>query len=231
MLHLQTVTPTLLKIIRTVSGEPYFQAFRLVGGTALSLQLGHRMSVDADFFSNESFDKEEAATILFHLLPGFLLLKKSAHGFAGTYEGVKLDVYTWGAPFLLPPVETKDIRMADLRDIAALKLEAITNRKEEKDFRDVHALLQRFSMAELIAFFKDRYPHHNPKMLTDHLLAAPFVERDLSIRLFSEVSWEKLTSDIVQAVGDFYEEKRKQRAAMEEERLRQRLEAIPKRKE
>ncbi len=53
MLHFQTVAPTLLKIIQTISAEPFFQSFRLVGGTALSLQLGHRMSVDADFFSTE----------------------------------------------------------------------------------------------------------------------------------------------------------------------------------
>ncbi len=231
MLHFQTVTPTLLTIIRTVSEESFFQPFRLVGGTCLSLQLGHRMSVDADFFANEPFDKEEATAILARLLPGFLLLKKSAHGFAGAFEGVKLDLYTWGAPFLLPPIEVEGIRMADLRDVAALKLEAITNRKEEKDFRDVHVLLQRFSLAELIDFFREHYPHHNPKMLTDHLLAAPFVERDLSIPLFTEVSWEKLGADIVQAVGDFYEEKRRQREELEAERLRQRFEEIQKRKE
>ncbi|MEK7253785.1 MAG: nucleotidyl transferase AbiEii/AbiGii toxin family protein [Bacteroidota bacterium] len=230
MLYFQTVTPALLKIITAVSAEPFFQHFRLVGGTSLSLQLGHRMSVDADFFTNEDFDKEEAAALLARLLPGFLLLKKSAHGFAGAFEGVKLDIYTWGAPFLLPTVEIGGIRMADLRDVTALKLEAITNRKEEKDFRDVHALLQRFSLAELITFFKERYPHHNPKMLIDHLLAAPFVERDLTIPLFVEVSWEKLGADIVQAVGDFYEQKKKEREQQEEERLRLRFEEIRKTK-
>lgn len=50
MLHLETVSPALLKIIKAVSDEPMFQDFRLVGGTALSLQLGHRTSVDAEFF-------------------------------------------------------------------------------------------------------------------------------------------------------------------------------------
>jgi predicted nucleotidyltransferase len=53
-------------------------------------------------------------------------------------------------PFLLPPIETEDIRLAALPDIAALRLEAITNRKEEKDFRDVHTLLQQFSLEELL---------------------------------------------------------------------------------
>ena len=230
MLHLQTVTPALLNIIRTISAEPFFQPFRLVGGTGLSLQLGHRISVDADFFSNKAFDQEEAMVVLSRILPGFLLLKKSAHGFAGIHEGVKIDLYTWGMSFLLPPTEAEGMRLAALPDVAALKFEAIINRKEEKDFRDVHALLHRFSMAELIGFFQERYPHHNPKMLTDHLLAAPFVERDLTIPLFTQITWEQLCTEIVRAVGNFYEEKRKYREEVEKERLRQRFDEIQKRK-
>ncbi len=231
MLHLEAVTPTLLKIIRAVSAELLFQKFRLVGGTALSLQLGHRMSIDADFFSNEDFDKDAATNLLSSTLPGFMVLRKSAHGFAAMYEGVKLDLYTWATPFLLPAVESDGVRMADLPDIAALKLEAITNRKEEKDFRDVHALLMRYKLAELIRFFKERYPNHSPRILTDHLLAVPYVERDPTIRVFAADSWEKIGSDIVQAVTSFYEEGARERARQEEARLQQRLDEIKKRKD
>lgn len=230
MLHLETVTPTLLKIIRAVSAEPLFEKFRLVGGTALSLQLGHRMSIDADFFSNEDFDKDAATNVLSSILPGFMVLRKSLHGFAAMYEGVKLDLYTWATPFLLSPVESDGIRMADLPDIAALKLEAITNRKEEKDFRDIHALLLRYNFADLIRFFRERYPNHSPRILTDHLLAVPFVEQDPTIRVFTVDSWEKIGSDIVQAVTSFYEEGARERAMREEAHLQQRLDEIKKRK-
>ena len=228
MLYFQTVTPTLLKIIRAVSGEPSLRDFRLVGGTALSLYLGHRKSVDADFFSNKDFDKDEANIVLSRLLPGFMVLRKSAHGFAAMYEQVKMDMYTWQMPFLLPAVETDGIRMAALPDIAALKLEAVSNRKEEKDFRDIHALLQRFSLAELLGFFRERYPNHSPRIVTDHLLAAPFVERDPTIGLFSSDPWEIIGADIVGAVTAFYEESTRNRARLEEERLRQRLDNLKK---
>lgn len=231
MLHFQTVTPPLLSIIRAFCKETFFAKFRLVGGTALSLHLGHRMSVDADFFSNEAFEKEEAIEHLTRILPGLVVLKKSAHGFAATQQGVKIDVYTWGTPFLLPVIEEESIRMADLPDLAALKLEAITNRKEEKDFRDVHALLQKFNLSELAGFFSERFPQHNLKILTDHLLAAPFVERDLTIPIFNEISWERLTKEIVQAVEIFYQEKLAKKAALEADRLRQRIEAAKKKKE
>lgn len=219
-----------MNIIRSISSAPFFQNFRLVGGTALSLQLGHRMSIDADFFSNEIFDQTEAMNVLSKILPGFMLLKNSSHGFAGMHKGIKIDIYTWGTLFQLPAFQTENIRMAALPDISALKMEAIINRKEEKDFRDVHALLQVFSMAELISFFQERYPHHNAKMLTDHLLAAPFVERDMSISVFTQISWEQLSSDIITAISSFYDEKKTQRELVEQERLRQRLEALKKNK-
>jgi hypothetical protein len=230
MLHIETVTPPLLNIIKKICSEPFFQPFRLVGGTALSLELGHRMSVDADFFTNETFDKEEAIRIMNALFPNFMVLKSSLHGFAATYQNVKIDIYTWGVPFLLPATETEGLRMADIRDIAALKLEAIIQRKEEKDFRDIYALLKRFSLAELINLFKERYPHHNSKMLTDHLLAASYVERDLSILLFDDTSWEQIGFTIEKSVRDFYETMRFQKENEENERLRKRIEDIQKRK-
>ena len=231
MLHLQTVTPTLLKIIRAVCAAPFFQNFRLVGGTALSLHLGHRQSVDADFFSNENFETEEAFRVLSEILPSFTILKQSAHGFAAMYEGVKLDIYTWGAPFKLPPIEKEGIRMADLPDVASLKFEAIINRKEEKDFRDIYALLQRFSLEQLLGFFHQRYPHHSMRVPTDHLLAAPYVERDTSIVLFQKLEWEELSSAIVEAVRYYYEEKKRKKEELEFERLQKRMEQVKKKKE
>lgn len=226
MLHLETVTPTLLKIIQTICSEPFFDKFRLVGGTGLSLQLGHRQSVDADFFSNEAYSQEDAIKILSHILPSFIVLKKSAHGMALMYEGVKLDIYTWGVPFLLPSIEIEDIRIADLADIAALKLEAIINRKEEKDFRDIHALLQRFSLSELLRFFHQRYPHHSIRVPIDHLMAASFVERDRSIELIKPIEWSEVTAEIEASIRDFYLKKKKERAAKDAQQLHERLAKI-----
>ncbi len=228
MLHFETVSPTLLTIIRAVSGHPFFADFRLVGGTSLSLQLGHRMSIDADFFSNDPFEKEAAQQILAQLLPGFQVLRNSLHGFAAMYQGVKLDMYTWQVPFLLPAIEEHGMRLAALPDIAALKLEAISNRKEEKDIRDIHALLKRFSMGEMLQFFKERYPNFSTRVAADHLLAAPFVDRDLSIHVFSKEPWEEIVEFIIKSVTTHYEDLAKKRVAEAEENLRQRLQNIKK---
>jgi hypothetical protein len=75
MLHIETVTPTLLNIITKICAEPFFKSFRLVGGTALSLEMGHRMSVDADFFTNETFDKDEATAKYSNFRFGFFVIQ------------------------------------------------------------------------------------------------------------------------------------------------------------
>jgi hypothetical protein len=124
--------------------------------------LGHRLSVDADFFSNSPFNTQVAEEKLYQVLPGFSLLKMSPHGIAGFYHNVKIDLYTWHVPFLLPPIEEEGMRMAALPDIAALKLEAVVNRKEEKDFRDIHALLSVFSLVELLEFYHARVAGRDP---------------------------------------------------------------------
>ncbi len=173
MLYFETVSPTLLKIIQAISSEPVFGDYRLVGGTALSLYMGHRQSVDAYFFSNNAFDVREKEAALVRLLPGFSILKESPHGFAGIYEGVKLDLYTWNVPFLLPSVEMEGIRMAAMPDIVALKLDAVIEWKEEKDYRDIHALLSKYSLAKMLAFYKERIPHRDLRLVVDHLSAAP----------------------------------------------------------
>lgn len=228
MLYLDTVSPALLKIIQIVSKELLFADFRLVGGTALSLQLGHRLSVDADFFSNSDFDKDRARLKLAELLPGFAVLKESSHGFAGVYQNVKLDLYTWPVPFLSPLIETAGIRMAHLEDIAALKLEAIVNRKEEKDFRDIHALLSVFSLAQLLDFFKLRIPSRDLRLVVDHLAAAPAANRLESISLLKVIDYKIISETILAAIRDHLAFLKNEHLRIAEENLRQRLQNIKK---
>ncbi|MFN0035864.1 MAG: nucleotidyl transferase AbiEii/AbiGii toxin family protein [Saprospiraceae bacterium] len=231
MLYLETVSPALLKIIQAVSSEPMFREFRLVGGTALSLYLGHRLSVDADFFSENPFDKREAEAKLLHRLPGFVIMKESPHGFAGVYEGVKLDLYTWNVPFLLPPIESDGMRLAAIPDIVALKLDAIINRKEEKDFRDVHALLSVYPLSELLEFYHERIPHRDLRLVIDHLAAAPAADRQQPVVLLKNVDYATVAEDILQAIRNHLADLKSTQTRLAEARLQQRLEEIKKKKQ
>lgn len=231
MFHLETVSPALLKIIQAVSSDPVFQDFRLVGGTALSLILGHRVSVDADFFSENPFDNRQAETALNRLLPGFVVMKESPHGFAGVYQAVKLDLYTWNVPFLLPPIESEEMRLAALPDIAALKLDAIVNRKEEKDFRDIHALLSVYSIGELLTFYRERIPHRDLRLVIDHLAAAPAADRQQPVKLLHQIEYSEVADNIVEAIRNHIAALKDEQTRLAEARLQQRIDELKKRKE
>src|ERR1700761_2446759 len=64
MLHTKTVEPGTLDLIKRLSQDPALENFVLAGGTALSLQLGHRKSIDLDFFSVSPFNYREVGKYL-----------------------------------------------------------------------------------------------------------------------------------------------------------------------
>jgi hypothetical protein len=193
--------------------------------------LGHRLSVDADFFSNSPFNTQVAEEKLYQVLPGFSLLKMSPHGIAGFYHNVKIDLYTWHVPFLLPPIEEEGMRMAALPDIAALKLEAVVNRKEEKDFRDIHALLSVFSLVELLEFYHARVAGRDPRLVLDHLSAAPAVDRSEPVTLLKNTSYEQVSEDLLNAIRNHIALVKMEKERQAEDRLRERLKYLKKQNE
>ncbi|MBT1710614.1 nucleotidyl transferase AbiEii/AbiGii toxin family protein [Fulvivirgaceae bacterium PWU5] len=70
MLHSETVTSDLLSIAQQLCDNPRLNMFRIVGGTAISLHLGHRKSVDIDFFTCEKVNKRELLLTLRDMFPG-----------------------------------------------------------------------------------------------------------------------------------------------------------------
>ena len=58
MLFTETVESNTLGVLKELMRLPVLENFALVGGTNLSLKLGHRLSVDLDIFSNEDFESD-----------------------------------------------------------------------------------------------------------------------------------------------------------------------------
>lgn len=119
MLYLETVSDGLATLIRLVCANPAFDQFRLVGGTALSLYYGHRISVDADFFTDKSFDKHMLDYELVQAVPGIIKVNESQYGSTWVTNSVKVDFYDWKVPFIKSPVLEDGFRLASIDDIAA----------------------------------------------------------------------------------------------------------------
>ena len=159
-LHYKTVKPELLNLIKRICTDPFFNSYRLVGGTSLSLQIGHRGSVDADFFSDGH--GQPVPELLKYVYPKIISKMgkvEAANGCMGlTDNGLKLDVFDYGDPFIKPSQVVDGIRMASLLDIGLMKLDVQNRRSAWKDLIDLNAITDIHPLIELLSVYNLRYP-------------------------------------------------------------------------
>lgn len=157
MLFTATVEGPTLQLLRELCREDMLRQFNLVGGTALSLQLGHRKSVDLEFFSSERFDAVDMDAWLASAY-GFQTLFQGRNSLMGVVDGVKLDIISYPYPLLDPLVLEDGLRLCGLQDIAAMKLSAITqNGTRLKDFVDVAFLSTQMSFSRMLDAYEAKY--------------------------------------------------------------------------
>lgn len=156
MLQTQTVVPELMELLRKLMKVEEFFNFYLVGGTSLSLRIGHRNSIDVDLFGNQNIESDLFISILSDF--GKTEVSKSSKNILITdVSGIKVDFVNYQYKLLDEPVEIDGIRMLSKKDIAAMKLNAIAGRGSKKDFIDLYYLLNEFSLQEMIDFYLQKY--------------------------------------------------------------------------
>ena len=159
MLYTATVAPNTLGLLIELMGKSYLQGFNLVGGTALSLQIGHRKSIDLDMFTTESFDTNELKSKLEDDFPVFQVILESQNTLITNINDIKVDFIRFKYGFTYPIRYEDPIRLANVKDIASMKLDAITGRGKKKDFFDLFFLLKRYSLSELLSLYQEKYQH------------------------------------------------------------------------
>ena len=163
MLQKETIYAATLELLKRLMGDERLQGFVLVGGTSLALQIGHRISVDLDLFTEKEFEADELREYLernYHLQTDYLAFATVK----GEIEGVQVDCIAHAYPWLKPFVLEEGVRLASLEDICAMKLNAIAgNGTRIKDFVDVAYLSSMFSLEQMLKFYEEKY-HANPLM-------------------------------------------------------------------
>ncbi len=157
MLHFETINTPTLELLKQVQKLPIFKELRLVGGTSLALQAGHRKSIDLDFFGQLDADELEVAEEI-RSLGEVKLIQKSKNIFVYLINGVKTDIVRYNYDWLQYALIVDGIKLASKQDIAAMKLAAITGRGTKKDFIDLAFLLQEFSLKQMLEFYSQKYP-------------------------------------------------------------------------
>ena len=164
MLQTSPVKESTLELLKHLQAEPLLATTRLVGGTALSLQIGHRESDDLDLFSVEPLDGLSVQTLLIDKY-GFIPSVIADNTLIGFIQGVKIDVIYHPFPWLEEAVCEDGMRLASVTDIAAMKMHAIINSgKRPKDFVDIAFLSMHYSYNQIKQLLLRRYPAYDPIM-------------------------------------------------------------------
>lgn len=160
MLQTQTVEPGTLSLLKRLFQLPAFSQFSLVGGTALSLKYGHRISIDLDLFSHESFDNEQIIqTLTDEFEKQFVVqMNKEKIGVFGFIQDVKVDIIKHPHLLLQEPEIINGIRFYHTDDIVAMKINAIPGRGRKKDFWDLAEIFKHYTIKESIELYRRKFP-------------------------------------------------------------------------
>jgi len=207
-LYWSTVKPLLKDILEDLMNEQLFEPFILVGGTSLSLQLGHRMSVDIDLFTDVeygSIDFETIRNFFEHKYP-YCSSRNLENVAFGTYfevgnskdDFIKIDLY-YTDDFIETPVITENIRMATTNEIIAMKLDVILRGGRKKDFWDLHYFIDKINIEDMISLFQKRYPYNDDYgKIKAQLLNFDIADADFEPICLLEKNWEIMKLDFIE---------------------------------
>lgn len=165
MLQKETVNGPTLELLKTLMNDELLKDFFLVGGTALALQIGHRISIDLDFFNQSAFDENLLLAEL-ESKYNFQLNYQSKNTLKGEMQDVKVDFITHNYPLAKSLVQEEEVRMASPEDIAAMKLNAIAgNGTRLKDFIDMAHLSSKITLFQMVNAYELKYASRNPSIV------------------------------------------------------------------
>lgn len=199
MLYLEAVYPSTLDLLKKIMAIPELSDFYLAGGTALALQIGHRVSVDLDLFGKTDIDFGEVLELL-SPISSPVMMSQSKSVLVLNISGVKVDFVKYKYE-LLSPIKIHDkIRLCSIPDIAAMKLAAIAGRGKKRDFYDIFFLLQQFNLKKLIEFYNQKYPDGSEFIVVKSLSYFEDAEGDEEPELLINTDWNSIKRFISQEV-------------------------------
>ena len=128
----------------------------LAGGTALALQIGHRISYDLDFFTEKEF-KAQVFLKKLSQIKAYQHEKVSLGTILGRLDDVKFSLFYYQYPLLEKPIKFKNIDIASIADIGAMKVAAISERGTKRDFIDLYFILQKIQLSNILDFYEQKY--------------------------------------------------------------------------
>lgn len=184
-------------VLEKIAQGNLIKNFYLGGGTALALQLGHRESIDLDWFSRTAFSNSGLKEELSRL--GKLEIIGEEDGTVNAIlDGVKVSFLRYRYPLAFPLIDFEGIKLADERDIASMKIDAASSRGSKKDFIDIYFLLKKYSLDHLVAVFQKKYEgfDYNELHILKSLVYFEDAEKEPMPKMLQPADWEDVKRTI-----------------------------------
>lgn len=165
--HEETIGIKVIHTLRDLWGCSVLASFYLAGGTGLALHLGHRRSADLDFFRASTFNEDALIQKVQHVRD-FSLLAKGPGTIHAHIRDTKVSFLAFAYPLLFPHKDYREVAVADPRDIACMKVNAIAGRGTKRDFIDLRAVAQDYGLSQILSWCKEKFAAANYS--TVHLL-------------------------------------------------------------
>jgi len=212
MLRKEFVSEPLWNLLVDLQSKEVFKDYFLVGGTALALQLGHRESIDIDLFTRSDIDKDEIHDLLNSEFKGrYQIHNEKRIIFQIIIDNIKVDFVKYDYELIEEVKHEDGIRFLGRKDIAAMKLLAVSQRGDQaKDFIDIYYLLKEIPLTDMFDYYKKKFNQKDVCMIKRSLLYFDDVTADnwSSVRLLNEaLSVDNVKQTIVDAVNRYHTER------------------------
>lgn len=197
----ETIDKKTESVLAKIKKLEWIGNFYLAGGTALAIQLGHRESIDLDFFSKNDFSVGKIKEAL-SKIGKFSVDYEEEGTLAGVLDGVKISFFHYNYDQIFSLINFGEIFLADERDIAAMKIDTISSRGSKKDFTDIYFLMKKYPLSQLIGFFEEKYKHiqYNKLHILKSLIYFDDAENNPPPLMLVDFNWEQAKKEIEKEV-------------------------------
>ncbi len=181
--------------------------FYLAGGTALALLLGHRDSIDFDFFTDKSFSTVELYGKIEEIFKSYKTLRTQDKKDTLTIlieDNIKVSFFAYPYPLVKPLIETDYLKIASIEDIACMKLSTITSRVAAKDYVDLYFILQQLSLPILLDLAKEKFPSLDSNLVLKSLIYFDdIVDEPITFKHEHQVDFETIKRSLETTVKNY----------------------------
>jgi hypothetical protein len=170
-MHTEALTEEGIRLFPALAS---FDGFYLAGGTALALQIGHRLSIDFDLFRDGAIERTLLSKVK-RIFPDRVVEPaiNNPEELTVFIDSVKLTLLAYPFPLIEPLIPVGGLNMLSIREIAATKAYSIGRRGTYKDYIDLYFIISEghASLEEIIAMAERKFGHEfNSRLFTEQLL-------------------------------------------------------------